>query len=379
MNSPRYLNMADKNAEYFMRLALKEAKKGLGRTSPNPCVGAVIVKNDVVIATGYHKRAGTPHAEIHALRKAGKEASGADLYVTLEPCSHHGRTAPCCHAVAASGIKNVIIGMSDPNPLVDGSGVDYLRSNGIEVACGILEKECREINKPFLKYIVSSRPWVVMKAGLSLDGRLNYCKGKGGKITGPDSFRKVHRLRDSLDAILVGIGTVKTDNPSLTARLPRGHGRDPVRIILDSHLQIEEDAQVLDLDSNSQTWIFCLKTADAQKARRLRRRGIALFIAAPDKDNRVDLDDVLKIAAAREITSLMVEGGATVHGAFLRQGLVDYAYLFYAPIFAGDGGVSLTTGLQVDGGKKKAVKLINITTRKYGNDWMVSGDVIYPD
>ncbi len=303
-----------------MRLALKEAKKGLGRTSPNPCVGAVIVKNDLVIAAGYHKQAGTPHAEIHALRNAGEEASGADMYVTLEPCSHHGRTAPCSHAVADSGIRKVIIGMSDPNPLVDGSGVDYLRAKGLEVECGILEKECREINKPFFKYIVSSRPWVVMKAGLSLDGRLNYCKGRGGRITGPESFRKVHRLRNSIDAILVGIGTVKADDPSLTVRLSRGHGRDPVRIILDSHLQIEEDAQVLHLGSNAQTWIFCLKTADAEKATRLRRRGVALFTAAPDKHNRVDLDDVLKIAAAREITSVLVEGGATVHGAFLRSG-----------------------------------------------------------
>ena len=371
--------MADKNAEYFMQLALKEAKKGLGRTSPNPCVGAVIVKNDTVIATGYHKKAGTPHAEIHALRMAGDNASGADMYVTLEPCNHHGRTAPCSHAVAASGIKKVIVGLSDPNPLVDGSGVDYLRKKGIEVNCGVLEKECRDINKPFLKYIVSSRPWVIMKAGLSLDGRLNYRRGAGGRITGPESCRKVHRLRDTVDAILVGIGTVKADNPSLTTRLPRGQGKDPVRIVLDSKLQIDENAQVLSLESNAQTWIFCLETADTDKAQRLRRRGVKLFSVAADNLNRVDLDNMLKIVAGQEITSLMVEGGSSVHGAFLREGLVDYAYLFYAPIFAGDGGVSLSTGLQVDGGKGDAVKLMDVTTRRYGNDWMVSGDVVYPD
>ena len=205
--------MSDRRAEHFMRLALKEARKGSGRTAPNPCVGAVIVKDDRVVASGYHRRAGTPHAEIHALHMAGDRAIGADLYVTLEPCNHHGRTGPCSHAVAAAGIKKVIVGMRDPNPLVNGSGIDYLRSRGLEVDCGVLEKQCRDINKAFLKYILTARPWVVMKAGLSLDGRLSYRPGRGGEITGPETFRKVHRLRDTIDAILVGIGTIQGRQP----------------------------------------------------------------------------------------------------------------------------------------------------------------------
>lgn len=375
----RYMDMADKNAEYFMRLALKEAKKGLGRTSPNPCVGAVIVKNNTVIATGYHKKAGTPHAEIHALQVAGENAVGAAMYVTLEPCNHYGRTGPCSHAVADSGIRKVIVGLRDPNPLVDGSGVDYLRGRGIEVSCGVLEKACRDINKPFLKYIVSSRPWVTIKAGLSLDGRLSYRHGEGGKITGPDSFRKVHRLRDAFDAILVGIGTVKADNPSLTTRIQRGKGKDPVRIILDSKLQIDETARVLEVEKGGLAWIFCLETEDSDKIKRLTRRGVTVFPVAPDKNNRIDLDVVLKVIADQGMSSVMVEGGATVHGSFLREGLVDYAYLFYAPIFAGDCGVPLVTGLEVHGGKKSAIKLVDVSTRRYGNDWMVSGDVVYPD
>lgn len=373
------MDMADKNAEYFMRLALKEAKKGLGRTSPNPCVGAVIVKNNTVIATGYHKKAGTPHAEIHALQMAGENAVGADMYVTLEPCNHRGRTGPCSHAVADSGIRKVIVGLRDPNPLVDGSGLDYLRGRGIDVSFGVLEKACRDINKPFLKYIVSSRPWVTIKAGLSLDGRLSYQHGEGGKITGPDSFRKVHRLRDVFDAILVGIGTVKTDNPSLTARIQRGKGKDPVRIILDSTLQIDETARVLDVENGGYAWIFCLETEDSDKIKRLTRQGVTVFPVAPDKDNRIDLDVVLQVIAEQGMTSVMVEGGATVHGSFLREGLVDHAYLFYAPIFAGDRGVPLVTGLEVHGGKKSAIKLVDVSTRRYGNDWMVSGDVVYPD
>jgi len=371
--------MVDTTSEYFMQLALKEARKGFGRTSPNPCVGAVIVKDNEVIATGYHKKAGTPHAEIHALQKAGERAVNADMYVTLEPCNHHGRTAPCSHAVACSGIKRVVVGMRDPNPLVDGSGVDYLQESGVEVVCGVLEDECRDINKPFIKYITSSLPWVIMKAGLSLDGKLNYRGGAGGKITGDESFKKVHRLRNSVDAILVGSGTVAADDPSLTTRLPRKHGKNPVRIVLDSQLEISKNAQILDVDMERQTWVFCSETVNAEKMQRLTDRGISVIPITPGADKRLNLEDVLKFAAVQEITTLLVEGGATVHGAFLQQRLVDYAYLFYAPIFAGDGGVSLISGLQVNGGRDNAIKLSGVKTRRYGEDWLVQGDVVYPD
>ena len=203
----------------FMRLALREARKGLGRTSPNPCVGAVIVQEGTVVSRGYHKKAGTPHAEVHALRKAGARAIGATLYVTLEPCNHTGRTPPCSHAVAAAGIKRVVVGMEDPNPLVSGSGNTYLQNQGVEVISGILEKECRDLNLPFIKHISTGKPFVVMKAGMSLDGKLSYQEGQPGKMTGEKSLRRLHGLRNHLDAILIGRGTVVADNPSLTTRL----------------------------------------------------------------------------------------------------------------------------------------------------------------
>ena len=239
---------------YFMRLALREARKGIGRTSPNPCVGAVIVKEDEIIARGYHKKAGGPHAEIEALTKAGDRAAGATMYVTLEPCNHIGKTPPCSRAVAVSGIKNVCIGMLDPNPLVNGSGAEFLRSAGIEVRHGLLEDQCRKLNQSFLTYVSKGRPWVVLKAGLTLDGRITFRKNKGDAITGPESRRRVHRLRDRCDAILVGSNTVAIDDPSLTTRIDRRRGKNPIRIILDTTLKISLEARVILKTSES---MFC--------------------------------------------------------------------------------------------------------------------------
>ena len=370
--------MAANTDEYYMGLALKEAKKGIGRTSPNPCVGAVIVKENLVIAKGYHKKAGTEHAEIHALRTAGNQANGADMYVTLEPCNHFGRTAPCSHFVAASGIRRVIVGMRDPNPLVNGTGIDYLRSKGVEVRWGILEEECRALNRAFIKYITTSRPLVVMKAGVSLDGRISYHPGTGGAITGERSSRKVHQLRNTHDAILVGIGTVNADNPRLTTRLPKGRGRNPIRMILDTNLSINLNARVLDIDADTQTWIFCSRSVGNKKIDVLTERGIKIFQVEIDKTGRLDLDAVLRAGAAHEITSILVEGGAAIHGAFLQQCKADYIYLFYAPIFAGDRGTPLVTGLSVDGGKESAIKLHSMKTRRYGEDILVAGEICYP-
>lgn len=268
--------------------------------------------------------------------------------------------------------------MLDPNPLVAGAGAEYLRIKGVEVVLGVLEEECIELNRPFLKYITTSLPWVVMKAGVSLDGRIAYQRGRGGVITGPESLRQVHRLRNNTDAILVGVGTVIVDDPSLTTRLDETRSRDPVRIILDTSLRIDENARVLGLDSAAQTWIFCSAAADPAKAGRLESRGIIVHRIDNLKGQRLDLKEVLKIAAAGEITSILVEGGATVHGAFLNGKLVDRVHLFYAPIFAGDGGVSLVSGHEVHGGKEQAVHLSGMRTRRCGNDFVLTGDVVYP-
>lgn len=360
-----------------MRMALSEAKKGIGRTSPNPCVGSIIVKDDKVVGKGYHKKAGTPHAEIHALRQAGEKSLEATLYVTLEPCSHTGRTPPCCEAIAASGIKRVVMGMQDPNPLVQGAGARYLLRNGIAVTAGILERECREINRPFIKHITTGLPWVVMKAGVSLDGRITFQSGKPGWITGAESLVAVHRLRDRFDAIMVGIGTVAIDDPALTTRLPgRKKGKDPIRVILDTKLSISERARVLLQPSDAPTMVFCGFDADAEKVGRLQEIGAIVCRVEKSPDGNVALPSVLRDLGKRGITSLLVEGGARIHGALLKQRLYDYAHLFYAPVFAGDQGISFLAGYNCSGGDT-AFRLSDMRLRRYGEDLLISGCLAY--
>lgn len=361
----------------FMRLALQEAKKGVGRTSPNPSVGAVIVRNGAMISRGYHKKAGTPHAEVHALREAGAMAIGATLYVTLEPCNHTGRTPPCSHAVAAAGIKRVVVGMEDPNPLVSGSGNSYLRKRGIEVISGILENECRELNLPFIKHINTGRPFVVMKAGMSLDGKLSYRDGQPGKMTGKRSLRKLHGLRDRYDSILVGRGTVVADNPSLTTRLVK-RGRDPLRVILDSTLQLSLESKILHLDSCASTLIFCSKHAEQKKRRVLAKmEGVLIQTVDEDKDGGLDLDAVLVSLGRMGICSLLVEGGAAVHSSFLRKGLVDRVMLFIAPLFAGSAGTPLLSEFSVED-RDQAPLLGNVSYTRCGEDLLVQGDLSNP-
>ena len=266
---PGMIKVVDIDRNY-MRLALQEAKKGIWKTSPNPCVGAVVVKNNKVVGRGYHKRAGTPHAEIHALREAGKRAKDATIYVTLEPCNHTGRTPPCTEAILSAGITRVVIGMLDPNPGVAGGGAKILAAKKIEVLSSVLENECREINLPFIKHTTTGLPWVIMKAGMSIDGRIAAGPGQSTQITGKDSLRRVHALRNQVDAILVGIGTALIDDPSLTTRLPR-RGRDPHRVILDAELRLPVSAKMLKQDSSAGTWIFCGRGAEKKSATNLKK------------------------------------------------------------------------------------------------------------
>ncbi|MEN8200741.1 MAG: bifunctional diaminohydroxyphosphoribosylaminopyrimidine deaminase/5-amino-6-(5-phosphoribosylamino)uracil reductase RibD, partial [Thermodesulfobacteriota bacterium] len=353
----------------FMRLALEEAKKGVGRTSPNPCVGAVIVRDGMVISRGYHKKAGTPHAEVHALRKAGDKSRGATLYVTLEPCNHTGRTPPCSHAVAAAGIERVVVGMEDPNPLVSGSGNRYLQEQGLEVVSTILEKECSELNLPFLKHIRTGRPFVVMKAGMSLDGRLSYQQGQPGRMTGKKSRQRLHALRNELDAILVGRGTLIADNPSLTARLGED-GRDPIRVILDSSLQLSIESKILHLQSAAPTIIYCSQSADREKKELLSQMaGVLVRSVNRGPDGGLNLHEVLADLGSRGICSLLVEGGAAIHSSFLRQGLVDRVMLFVAPIFAGSAGTPLLSDFLV-ANRDQAPQLNNVSYTPCGDDML---------
>ncbi len=362
------------NDVHFMALALQEARKGLGRTSPNPCVGAVVVIDNDVVSSGYHKKAGTLHAEVHALRKAGSRAEGATIYVTLEPCNHTGRTPPCSRAIVDAGIKRVVVGMVDPNPIVSGSGNSYLRECGIEVVSGVLEKECLELNRPFIKHITTGKPFVVMKAGMSLDGRLSYQDGVAGQMTGNDSRTRVHNLRDSFDAILIGSGTLAADDPSLTTRLG-ANSRDPLRVVLDTSLSIPLDSRILHLESNAETLLFCSSDCNGEKVAHLNSiEGVTVRSVSSVPEQGLDLGEVLEYLGSVDVCSLLVEGGAAVHGSFMRQALVDRVMLFVAPLFAGSDGTPLLKDFRVTD-RSTAPKLSNVSYEQCGVDLIIEGDL----
>lgn len=357
--------------EVFMEAALREARKGLGRTSPNPCVGAVIVKEGKVIARGWHARAGGPHAEIVALQKAGELARNAVLYVTLEPCNHTGRTPPCSRAVAASGINRVVTGMTDPNPLVSGQGCAYLRSRGIAVTSGILEDKCRALNLPFEKRITTGLPWIVLKAGVTMDGRIAPGPGKNCWITGESARAEVHRMRDRLDAILIGSTTALTDDPSLTARhIGRRKYRDPLRVVLDTELRLSPRARMLTGNPEAETWIFCGPEADQNKAAALEKAGARIILAKLDMEGRVDLHFVMHHMVSEGKNSVLVEGGGEIHAALLKQDLVDQVNLFFAPFFLGKEGVPLIGDLG-EGSQLDSRRFVISRSRRFGEDLMI--------
>ena len=363
--------------QLYMKLALQEAQKGVGRTSPNPAVGSVIVRDGVILARGYHRKAGTAHAEINAINNVSGSLERATIYVTLEPCSHTGKTPPCCEAIARTGISRVVIGMIDPNPLVSGRGISYLEDKGIEVVSGVLQNECEAINRPFLKYIQKAIPYMVMKAGISLDGRLNYQAGKSGAMTGEKSRKKVHQLRDRFDSIMVGSHTIIADNPSLTTRLKGTKYRDPCRIILDTQLSTSPLAKVYCQESVASTLIFCSNQVEESKKYAFENKGVRIL--SVDSNNKgLDLEQVLSRIGGEGLSSVLVEGGAALHGSMLRQQLYDFAYLFYGPVFAGDSGQTLVSGMDVPS-SNVAPRIALPRYQKLGEDMLVSGKIHYLD
>jgi len=282
-----------------MELALELARKGLGRTSPNPLVGAVVVKDEKIVGLGYHAQAGKPHAEPIALEEAGAKAEGADLYVTLEPCNHYGRTPPCTEAIIKAKIKNVFVATLDPNPLVAGKGVEKLKQSGINVVVGIKEQEARRLNEVFFKYIITGYPFIALKAASSLDGKIATREGHSQWITGKEAREFGHKLRHIYDAIMVGRGTVLADDPQLTCRLK--HGKDPIRIVVDSKLSISGEAKILNLNSQAPTIIATTENAPSSKYKQLAKKAEVLVV---NEGDRVDLVKLFKILGKRKITSV---------------------------------------------------------------------------
>lgn len=356
--------------EFFMREALRIARNAEGRTSPNPLVGAVVVREGKIVAEGWHRQAGTPHAEIHALNMAGELSRGATLYVTLEPCSHFGRTPPCARAIIAAGIKRVVAAMTDPNPQVAGRGFDMLRAAGVEVESGILEDEARHLNEVFLKWVTRKLPFVTLKFACSLDGKIATVAGESQWISGIESRKFTHHLRDINDAILVGVGTVLADNPNLTTRLIVG--KNPVRVIVDSNARTPLDSKVV-TDKSARTIIATTSNAPIEKISALKNCGVEIITAGNGK--RVDLEILMRKLAEREITSILVEGGGTIHFAMLSAGLVDKIFAFVAPKII--GGVNALTAVEGAGFEKlsDAVALKNLTTERLGNDILIEGYV----
>jgi diaminohydroxyphosphoribosylaminopyrimidine deaminase/5-amino-6-(5-phosphoribosylamino)uracil reductase len=331
----------------FMQLALTLGRRGLGNTWPNPAVGAVVVKEGVVMGRGWTQPGGRPHAETEALRRAGDRARGATLYVTLEPCSHHGKTPPCADAIVAAGITRVVSAFSDPNPKVAGDGYARLRGAGIAVTEGICAEEARRDHAGHIRRVLDNRPAVMLKLAVSADGKAALPGGRPVRITGEATRARVHLMRAMNDAILVGIGTVLADDPALTCRLPGMLAALPVRVVLDPALRLPAQSQLVGSAKEVPLWLFCANGASAEREHALTDLGVTVVRTSTDTGG-LDLSAVLRALAERGITRLMVEGGPKVAASLLRDDLVDEATLLHGPITIGSEGVEVLDGLPLD-------------------------------
>jgi len=360
-----------KDSEYMNR-ALELAAQTLGRTSPNPVVGAVVVNNGEIVGEGYHHQAGTPHAEVHALRAAGPRARGATVYVTLEPCSHHGRTPPCANALTEAGIKRAVIATPDPNPLVAGQGLRILEEAGIETTVGVLRAEAVRLNQFFFKYIKTRHPYVTIKSAMTLDGKIACASGDSRWVSGEESRQLVHQMRNVYDAIMVGIGTVLKDDPLLNTRLENQTSRDPVRVIIDSKLELPLNSQIAKTSSRQKTLVFCNTENEADKKELLKQTGIEV-IELSNAGDILPLSEVLDELGRRELCSLLVEGGAEINASLIENGLADKIHLFIAPKIV--GGRSAPTPVGGNGAllMKDAVHLYDLETAPCGQDILLTG------
>ncbi|MDD2420853.1 MAG: bifunctional diaminohydroxyphosphoribosylaminopyrimidine deaminase/5-amino-6-(5-phosphoribosylamino)uracil reductase RibD [Heliobacteriaceae bacterium] len=355
----------------YMARALALAARGKGQTSPNPVVGCVITNGGQIVGEGYHQRAGTPHAEVHAIKQAGERARGGTLYVTLEPCAHRGRTPPCVELIIAAGIKNVVAAVADPNPLVRGQGFTRLQKAGIEVKTGVLATAATEINQPFFTWAVHRRPWVLLKWAMTLDGKIATATGDSRWVSGPVSRNQVHRWRHEFDGILVGIGTVLADDPRLTTRLDGENGCNPVRVVVDTTARLPLTAQVL--TPEAPTVVAVGEQAPADRLAALAAKGAQVVRCPVNSAGQVEIGFLLRQLARDGLTSLLVEGGARVHASFLQGGWADRAAVFIAPKIAGGAGAPGPVGGVGVARMQEAWQLRKCSLTPSGEDWLLEG------
>lgn len=357
----------------YMKMALRLARKGVGWVNPNPMVGAVLVKNGMVIGKGYHEYFGGPHAEVNAINSAEEPVDGSTLFVTLEPCSHHGKTPPCAELIVRKGIRRVVVGLIDPNPLIQGKGIQYLTNHGVMVESGLLENEVSKLNEVFIKFIRERKPFVLFKTAMTLDGKIATVSGDSRWISGPESRLFVQGLRQQYAAIMVGIGTVLKDNPRLDARRNRKISRDPLKLIVDSHARIPLDANVL-VQQPQLTMIVTTQEASQAKLQQIQHTGAQVLIC-PAKNNQVDLQYMMLALGAMEIDSVLLEGGSTLGFSAFRDGIIDKVLLFMAPKIA--GGRKAPTAVGGEGIQKirDAITVEHLRVKKISNDFLVEGYV----
>jgi diaminohydroxyphosphoribosylaminopyrimidine deaminase/5-amino-6-(5-phosphoribosylamino)uracil reductase len=357
----------------YMKLALRFAERARGKTSPNPMVGAVVVKNGRIVAVGHHRKSGRAHAEAIALKSAGAKARGATLYVNLEPCCHTDkRTPPCTKAIIASGIRRVVAAMKDPNPKVAGRGVRELARAGIKVAMGLMKQEAGRLNEAYIKWITTGRPFVTMKVAASLDGKIASSRGESRWISGKKSRAYVHRLRNESDAVMVGIGTVLKDDPRLTARLAGKKGSDPVRVIVDSNLSIPLESKVLHLGSSAKTILATTKQASNAQIREVEKLGARVLIIE-SSNGRVDLAALMGELGRIGITNLLLEGGSELNASMLDTGLIDKIIFIVAPKIIGGRNTKGSFGGESDRPLSAALMLFDLEIGRLGEDILIRG------
>ena len=356
-----------------MQQALSLAGQAEGRTSPNPAVGAVVVKDGKIVGRGFHRKAGGPHAEVEALDTAGEEARGATLYVTLEPCNHHGRTPPCTEAIIDAGITEVFYAVGDPNPGVVGRGHERLIEDGITVHQGLCEDEARHLNRFFFHFIRERIPYVIAKYAASLDGKIATWSGQSQWITGPAARQKGQSLRQMVDAVVIGAGTALADDPRLTVRMPGEEIRHPLRVVLDSRGRVPLEAKLYQPGLPGQTVVAATDAMPSMYRAALEKQGVDTLIAPASKEGRVDLSAVLTALAERKVMSLMVEGGSEVLGAFFESGLVNEVWAFLAPMIIGGTDAPGPVGGSGFSTLAQACRLSGITTESIEDDVLIRG------